>query len=155
MAGKLELERVGQKSNRIDVGMAKQQDLRVARRILVCCLHIPPPPSELMIDAKSLRQQSLDTQDEIRQTTPIRTSNYERAQFAAMDNMGLVDGDDALQYALMLSMDEQDHSEISPSEGHTGAGNSSETNAGVDADAELQEMLEMIRVAEERESTSH
>jgi hypothetical protein len=107
-----------------------------------------------MIDAKSLRQQSLDTQDEIRQTTPIRTSNYERAQFAAMDNMGLEDGDDALQYALMLSMDEQEQSEISPSHTGTGAGSVSESNAGADADAELQEMLEMIRVAEERESYS-
>ena len=108
----------------------------------------------LMIDAKSLRQQSLDTQDEIRQTTPIRTSNYERAQFAAMDNMGLEDGDDALQYALMLSMDEQEqeYPEISPSHTGTGAGSVSESNAGADADAELQEMLEMIRVAEEQES---
>lgn len=110
---------------------------------------------KLMIDAKALRQQSLDTQDEIRQTTPIRQSNYERAQFAAMDNMGLEDGDDALQYALMLSMDEQEqeYSEISPSDLRTGAGSVSETDAG--ADAELQEMLEMIRVAEERESASH
>lgn len=109
---------------------------------------------KLMVDAKSLRQQSLDTQDEIRQTTPIRTSNYERAQFAAMDNMGLEDGDDALQYALMLSMDEQEHSEISPSHTGTGAGSVSESNGGADADAELQEMLEMIRVAEEQESLS-
>lgn len=71
-----------------------------------------------------------------------------------MDNMGLEDGDDALQYALMLSMDEQEHeySEISPSHTGTGAGSVSESNAGDDADAELQEMLEMIRVAEERES---
>jgi hypothetical protein len=110
--------------------------------------------SKLMIDVKSLRQQSLDTQDEIRQTTPIRTSNYERAQFAAMDNMGLEDGDDALQYALMLSMDEQEQeqSEIYPSDSSTGAGSPVGDQSEAAADAELQEMLEMIRVAEEREA---
>lgn len=107
-----------------------------------------------MVDAKSLRQQSLDTQDEIRQTTPLRQSNIERAQFAAMDNMGLEDGDDALQYALMLSMDEQ-ASDFSPSEQNTGAGSlhGDDTRSdAADADAELQEMLEMIRIAEEREA---
>lgn len=105
-----------------------------------------------MVDAKSLRQQSLDTQDEIRQTTPLRQSNIERAQFAAMDNMGLEDGDDALQYALMLSMDEQ-ASDFSPSERNTGAGSLYGDDTQPDAaDAELQEMLEMIRIAEEREA---
>lgn len=61
-----------------------------------------------------------------------------------MDNMGLEDGDDALQYALMLSMDEQ-ASEISACETGSGMQDCDE------ADAELQEMLEMIRVAEEKE----
>jgi hypothetical protein len=78
-----------------------------------------------------------------------------------MDNMGLEDGDDALQYALMLSMDEQssaasiDPAYQAPS---TGSGIGSGTGTGShhgeypdDAEAELQEMLEMIRVAEERE----
>jgi len=108
---------------------------------------------ELMVDAKSLRQQSLTAQDEIHSqpSAPVRQSNYERAQFAAMDNMGLEDGDDALQYALMLSMDEQ--SEVSMSS-ETGAGTSSSNPNGDAADAELQEMLEMIRIAEEQEGQS-
>ena len=107
---------------------------------------------ELMVDAKSLRQQSLTAQDEIHSqpSAPVRQSNYERAQFAAMDNMGLEDGDDALQYALMLSMDEQ--SEVSMSS-ETGAGTSSSNPNGDAADAELQEMLEMIRIAEEQEQS--
>ena len=108
--------------------------------------------TELMIDAKSLRQQSLTAQDEIHSqpSAPVRQSNYERAQFAAMDNMGLEDGDDALQYALMLSMDEQ--SEVSMSS-ETGAGTGSSTHNGDAAEAELQEMLEMIRIAEEQEQS--
>jgi hypothetical protein len=61
-----------------------------------------------------------------------------------MDNMGLEDGEDALQYALMLSMDEQTPE---TSVADSGAG----ISTGDDADAELQEMLEMIRLAEERE----
>lgn len=107
---------------------------------------------ELIVDAKSLRQQSLTAQDEIHSqpSAPVRQSNYERAQFAAMDNMGLEDGDDALQYALMLSMDEQ--SEVSMSS-ETGAGNSSSIPNGDAAEAELQEMLEMIRIAEEQEQS--
>jgi hypothetical protein len=106
-----------------------------------------------MVDVKSLRQQSLTAQDEIHSqpSAPIRQSNYERAQFAAMDNMGLEDGDDALQYALMLSMDEQSEVLVSSD---TGAGASSSTRNGDAADAELQEMLEMIRIAEENEAQS-
>jgi hypothetical protein len=66
-----------------------------------------------------------------------------------MDNMGLEDGDDALQYALMLSMEEQSLDAEEQMLGASGSGNGAAN--GEDADAELQEMLEMIRVAEERE----
>jgi hypothetical protein len=80
-----------------------------------------------------------------------------------MDNMGLEDGDDALQYALMLSMDEQQQGSAASADAayqapSTGSGIGSGTGTGShhgeipdDAEAELQEMLEMIRVAEERE----
>lgn len=66
-----------------------------------------------------------------------------------MDNMGLEDGDDALQYALMLSMEEQSLDAEEQMLGASGSGNG--VANGEDPDAELQEMLEMIRVAEERE----
>lgn len=99
----------------------------------------------------------METQAEIRSSTaqPVRQSNYERAQFAAMDDLGLDDGDDALQYALMLSMDEQATGDSVPGLGepsiHQGH-NDVDAGVGTGADAELQEMLEMIRVAEEEEA---
>lgn len=68
-----------------------------------------------------------------------------------MDDLGLEDGDDALQYALMLSMDEGaqngDHQDSSV----TGAFDANRSSDADVDDAELQEMLEMIRLAEERE----
>lgn len=74
-----------------------------------------------------------------------------------MDNMGLEDGDDALQYALMLSMDERSSSASMDAQSQgpgSGAGMQVGEGAEADAEAELQEMLEMIRVAEERERAS-
>lgn len=103
-----------------------------------------------------MKQESLDTQAEIRfsPAPTTRSSNYERAQFAAMDNLGLEDGDDALQYALMLSMDQDapandGFEDVSAFGADTGTGGSESIADG--DDAELQEMLEMIRLAEERE----
>lgn len=105
-----------------------------------------------VIDKKSLRKETIDTQDEIRSTPvpPVRQSNHERAQFAAMDDLGLEDGDDALQYALMLSMD-GDTSEYGDLVPASGAEFDAGEGGGDGEDAELQEMLEMIRIAEERE----
>lgn len=74
-----------------------------------------------------------------------------------MDNLGLEDGDDALQYALMLSMDERERGSTSTSsltidDYQPVVGAEVDANdTGDHADIELQEMLEEIRLAEERE----
>lgn len=95
-------------------------------------------------------------------------ARYERQQSAAMDDLGLADGDDALQYALMLSMEEASPADSDPERYTANIGDidrmPSRSHDGVDRDAiaavaehrrreeeELQEMLEMIRVAEEEE----
>lgn len=69
-----------------------------------------------------------------------------------MDDLGLEDGDDALQYALMLSMDDRevDNEQYPPAIGADV--DAHEIVVGDEADdTELREMLEMIRVSEERE----
>lgn len=78
-----------------------------------------------------------------------------------MDNLGLEDGDDALQYALMLSMDEREQGStiddgyqpvVGADIGTSVTGdNVSVSGDNPDDDTELQEMLEEIRLAEERE----
>jgi hypothetical protein len=125
---------------------------------------------------KTIRRDANDSHAEIRvENTATRVpAQYERQQFAAMDDLGLEDGDDALQYALMLSMEEPSpaESDYELYEGETPVsvstrsreGSSSMQGSEVDHEAiaavaehrrreeeELQEMLEMIRVAEERE----
>lgn len=73
-----------------------------------------------------------------------------------MDNLGLEDGDDALQYALMLSMEDQEipldnYEEYQPVIGAESDATGDHDESGDNADTELQEMLEEIRLAEERE----
>lgn len=131
----------------------------------------------LTIDMKHIQREAVASHEEIQSHNAATrlSSQHERQQFAAMDDLGLEDGDDALQYALMLSLDEQAQSSSSAStpREHTQSSNQrddpevlvdgarsvargGDAVAAVEAyrreeEQELREMLEMIRVAEERE----
>ena len=135
------------------------------------------------LDLRSLHEDAASTKEEMREmrenAAPIRLeTNSERQQREVMDDLGLEDGDDALQYALMLSMDQQsgvpdahiEGEELDMSQAAGDGGREGEGEAGVEAseeedqavraveefkkkeDKEMRQVLEMVRRAELREA---
>ena len=68
--------------------------------------------SLMAIDRKSLHQDASDSHHDIREHNAATRvpSQQERQHLEAMEYLGLEDGDDAVQYALMLSMEEHGRS---------------------------------------------
>ena len=106
---------------------------------------------------KSLHQDAADLHSEIRDHNAATRvpSRHERQHIAAMEDLGLEDGDDAVQYALMLSMEEQ-QARPSCDEGEERAEDDDEAEAVRTVEAfrraeedEMREMMAMISRAEE------
>ncbi|KAK4689613.1 hypothetical protein P7C73_g477, partial [Tremellales sp. Uapishka_1] len=106
---------------------------------------------------KALHQHAVDSHNEIQEyNNATKTpSKAERQHRQAMEDLGFEDGDDALQYALMISQQEQE-------DAGKHAGHDRERAEEMDAvraveraqqqeAEEIREMLEMIRMAEQRE----
>ncbi|WVR09372.1 hypothetical protein IAU60_006439 [Kwoniella sp. DSM 27419] len=114
-------------------------------------------------ELEGIHQAAVAEHDELAQTPTRRprVNGHEANEIQAMEEMGLEDGEDALQYAMLLSM------EGAGLEGHDG----SREETAVDAEtreairqveafqrqeeAELEGMLEMIRLAEGASSGPH
>ncbi|KAL7419845.1 hypothetical protein Q5752_005761 [Cryptotrichosporon argae] len=63
--------------------------------------------AQCRVDMRALHQDAAETETAMRaEAAALTPTRAERQQAAAMDDLGLEDGDDALQYALMLSRDE-------------------------------------------------
>lgn len=118
------------------------------------------------IDLRDLHQETVDSHHEIQEeNTATRVhSTHERAHLAAMEDLGLADGDAALQYALMISQQEADGAQQQPVPEPTTA-DEEEVMSDDEADAiraveqfkqaeedDLAAILEQIRLAEEREA---
>lgn len=94
---------------------------------------------------KSLNQDATLSHQEIQAhnaNTRVQ-SHTERQQLAAMEDLGLEDGDDALQYALMLSVEDGDPEEDEAVKAVADFQRSE--------DDDLQRVLEMIRRSEDGE----
>ena len=107
---------------------------------------------------KSLHRDAVDSHQEIQEENAATrvASRQERQHIAAMEDLGLEDGEEALQYALMLSMEAQ------TGEGETGGDQGDEVGTDEAADAvraveafqraeddEVREVLDMIRRGED------
>ncbi|WOO78378.1 uncharacterized protein LOC62_02G001926 [Vanrija pseudolonga] len=117
------------------------------------------------LDLRDLHQETVDSHHEIQEeNTATRVhSTHERAHLAAMEDLGLADGDAALQYALMISQQEADGVQQTVPEPTTA--DEDEVMSDDEADAiraveqfkqaeedDLAAILEQIRLAEEREA---
>ena len=102
---------------------------------------------------RAVHEDAVQSHAEIRdlnQATRVQT-NQERQQRLAMDDLGLEDGDDAVQYAMMLSMERDGHTpdgeEVDPEAAEAVRAVEAFQRAEVD---EMSRILEAIRLAEER-----
>lgn len=108
----------------------------------------------------------MESHYEIQEENEARVhASQEQQHRAAMEDLGLEDGDAALEYALMLSQQEADAASAAPSPvQHEDDDEEAEAIRAVEAfklaeerakqqadEEDLAEMLEMIRLAEERE----
>ncbi|ORY21364.1 hypothetical protein BCR39DRAFT_63906 [Naematelia encephala] len=113
------------------------------------------------MDVRKLHAEAADDDQEL--FAPHTPSRSERQHLAAMDQLGLEDADDALQYALMLSMEQDSASASGGNEGES----ASMMNDDVDVDQavraveefkqreadELRAAMELIRQSEEARRT--
>jgi len=118
-------------------------------------------PSYRLADMKKINKDAAESHDAIREQAAGRVPSRQEAQhLAAMEDLGLKDGDEALQYALMLSMERagSPDGEITP-EVRVATGEGQEPDVldalrAVEAfqekeERETQQILDMIRRAEE------
>ena len=96
----------GRQSGAKDSGRrgSAQRDIKGSARAIG---GLSTPKSTDKVDMRSVREDTADSYSEFQTPSRPPRTIHERQQFAAMDNLGLEDGDDALQYALMLSIDDQ------------------------------------------------
>jgi hypothetical protein len=124
--------------------------------------------ADVLVDLKAVQHEATESHLEIQESNEARrvTTGVERLHMAAMEDLGLEDGDQALEYALALSMGEGG---ADGNEGGVGGNfrevrdqdrvEEDEAVKAVEAyrkaeEEEMRVMLEMIRLAEERESLS-
>lgn len=101
------------------------------------------------LDLRDLHDDAVDSHSQIQEENEVfrPQTTEEEAQRAAMQNLGLEDGDAALEYALMMSQQESKSPAPQPSSGYPSTGDDSE-------DADLQYALMLSQQEADRQAST-